>query len=228
MNLKRIKLSASTILVGLFGMAVFMTSCMKDPNSPGVEYMPDMYRSPAIEPYVDYGVVGDNVYDSLRDIMSVRKPVKGTIPRGFQPTTLPAGNDGYAMADSLKNPVPYSKEVLAEGKEIYRKMCSHCHGEKGMGDGKVVTNGGFPPPPAYASGNSSRGGRMADLSAGKIYHTITFGLNMMGSHASQISPEDRWKIVHYVQELQGKKKEETKVEATAKAEAGETEVATEG
>ena len=34
-----------------------MSSCSSDPDSPGKEYMPDMYRSPAIEPYVDYGEI---------------------------------------------------------------------------------------------------------------------------------------------------------------------------
>ena len=41
----------TTLVIVAFAM---MTSCTTDPNSPGVEYMPDMYRSPAIEAYVDY------------------------------------------------------------------------------------------------------------------------------------------------------------------------------
>jgi len=45
---------------------------------------------------------------------------------------------------------------------------------------------------------------MSQLTDGKIYHTITYGYNAMGSHASQISPEDRWKVVMYVHELQKK------------------------
>ena len=43
---------------------------------------------------------------------------------------------------------------------------------------------------------------MADLSEVEIYHTITYGLNHMGSHDSQITPTDRWKVVMYVHELQ--------------------------
>jgi len=42
-----------SIAIILFG------SCSADPNSPGLEYMPDMYRSPAIEPYIDYGKYED-------------------------------------------------------------------------------------------------------------------------------------------------------------------------
>ena len=43
---------------------------------------------------------------------------------------------------------------------------------------------------------------MKDLTDGKIYHTITHGVNLMGPHKSQLSPEQRWKIVMYVHELQ--------------------------
>jgi hypothetical protein len=42
---------------------------------------------------------------------------------------------------------------------------------------------------------------MRDLTDGKIYHTITHGVNLMGSHASQLNPDERWKIVMYVKEL---------------------------
>jgi hypothetical protein len=47
---------------------------------------------------------------------------------------------------------------------------------------------------------------MRDLTDGKIYHTITYGINLMGAHASQINPEDRWKIVMYVRQLQNDNK----------------------
>ena len=43
---------------------------------------------------------------------------------------------------------------------------------------------------------------MKDLNDGKIYHTITYGLNLMGPHASQLLPEERWKVVMWVHELQ--------------------------
>ncbi|HQS53421.1 MAG TPA: cytochrome c, partial [Daejeonella sp.] len=31
---------------------------------------------------------------------------------------------------------------------------------------------------------------------------ITHGVNLMGPHKSQLSPEQRWKVVMYVHELQ--------------------------
>ena len=45
---------------------------------------------------------------------------------------------------------------------------------------------------------------MSELSEGHIYHAIMFGLNAMGPHSSLIRESDRWKIVAYVQTIQGK------------------------
>ena len=41
----------------LLGVIFLLPSCESDPDSPGKEFMPDMYRSPAIEAYVDYGEI---------------------------------------------------------------------------------------------------------------------------------------------------------------------------
>jgi len=44
--------------VGSFSIGVLLlSSCTSNADSPGLEYMPDMYRSPALEAYVDYGEV---------------------------------------------------------------------------------------------------------------------------------------------------------------------------
>lgn len=132
-------------------------------------------------------------------------PPDGTTPVGFdrEIDQYPNTMEGYTAAGlTMKNPLPVTAATMSEGKVYYRNMCSHCHGATGNGDGTVVTVGGFPPPPSYSTGNSSRGGAMKDLSDGKIYHTITYGVNLMGPHRSQLSPTERWKIVMYVHELQ--------------------------
>ena len=38
-----------------------------------------------------------------------------------------------------------------------------------------------------------------DAGDGPLF-TITYGVNAMGPHASQITEEERWKIVYYIQE----------------------------
>lgn len=187
-------LKRAALLLLVIGCAGFLLeSCKGDPLSPGVEYMPDMYRSPSIETY------GGNSFYGESDSMAARLPVEGTIPRGFNPYPYPNSNEGLVMAGQhWKNPIPFSTEVLGEGKEIYTKFCQHCHGEEGKGDGLVVKNPSWPgPPKAYDNPV------IKVLTEGHIFHVITHGKNMMGPHASQINQEDRWKLVYYIQELQG-------------------------
>jgi mono/diheme cytochrome c family protein len=179
---------------GLTGL-MLVSSCAKDPKSPGLEYMPDMYRSPSLEVY--------GKSNHFADSLAMQKPVDGTVPRDFEFFDYPGTNEGYEAAGrDVKNPVAASSVNLAEGKRLYEIYCTNCHGPKGQGDGSIVAIGKFPPPPSYSKGNSSRGGAMRDLSDGKIYHTITYGLNLMGPHASQLLPEERWKVVMWVHELQ--------------------------
>lgn len=193
MTMKKIQ-----ILVLLTTGLAFLSGCSKDEKHPGYEYMPDMYRSPSYETYSEN--------PNFSDGMSARKPVPGTIPVGFRAFPFDGTKEGYDQAGlSWKVDSTLRTEAdLAEGQRQYENFCAPCHGAEGNGDGPVV-QAGFAPPPSYSKGNSSRGGKMADLSEGKIYHTITYGLNMMGSHASQIQPNDRSRIVMFVQKLQGPK-----------------------
>ncbi|HEX5001257.1 MAG TPA: cytochrome c [Bacteroidia bacterium] len=192
MNILRTKLYSGLILSVVVALS---TSCSKDPSKPGYEYMPDMYRSASFKAYSPDGFFADSA--------SARLPVHGTIPRGYEFFHYPGTREGYdAASRDLVNPIPATELNITEGKRLYSNYCMHCHGESGNGDGSLIQTGKFPPPPSYSTGVSSRGGNMKDLTDGKIYHTITYGLNLMGSHASQVSPEERWKIVLYIHQLQ--------------------------
>jgi len=197
-----------------------------DKNSPGVEYMPDMYRGPAVEAYVDYGqdpyTRSEELAVSQRERPSARQPVAGTIPfssdpakAGFNmPYPYPNTVEGYEAAGvSLKDPIAMTEANVEKGKVIFMKFCQACHGEQGMGDGPVVNNGNYPAPPAYD------GAQLKDLPEGKIFHSITYGKNIaMGAHASQLNKEERWLVTRYVQFLQnGGKMERGPVAAVAPA-----------
>jgi cytochrome c1 len=177
-------------------IAIAFASCSRDSLSPGLEYMPDMYRSPAMKAYVNY---------ENPDSMTARMPVAGTIPHSSNPDRkydfipYPYTNslEGYEAAGSeLKNPLAFNEVTLEEGKVLYTKYCIMCHGENGKGDGTLVQRDKFPPPPAY------NGPQLKDLPEGKMFHTITYGKGLMGSHASQVTKTERWKIIHYVKQLQ--------------------------
>ena len=228
-NFRNIKLMAIT---GLALGAVF-TSCKEDPNSPGMEYMPDMYRSAPIEAYVDYGEFKGKHEDSLVKDNPALLPPAGTVPYSSNSLNdlpykhgVPAGFDkshglygvavdsnGYANSASDVNPIAYSEDNAKEGKRLYGNFCIHCHGEKGDGQGSVVvnSNGAFPAPPSYQAA-------LKDLPAGQIFYSMTYGKGLMGSHASQLSKEERWKVVYHVQKLQGKELGIETVDSTVVAE----------
>ncbi len=191
------KLSKLYRNIGLASLALMGISCGEgDPNSPGIEYMPDMYRSPSIEVYVDY---------ENPSVSSVRVPVAGTIVFTSDEANE-MYNYPYPYADSFEDyeraglevtsPIPMTEETVEEGKVIYGNFCLHCHGKSGQGDGGVPSNSEYPPPPAYDGNN------LKNLPEGKMFHTITYGKGMMGSHASQLSKKDRWTVIQYVKYLQ--------------------------
>ncbi|MCS7074657.1 MAG: cytochrome c [Bacteroidia bacterium] len=176
-----------------FAALSLLVSCSKDPTSTGLEYAPQMYHSIPLEPYSqrDYNPF-------FADGKNAQAPVQGTIARGKIDYGYPYPNtpEGYEKAGAeLKNPLPFTPENLEEGKRLYTLYCVHCHGEAGDGQGSIPAAGKFPPPPAY-------NGPLKNLPEGKMYHTITYGKNLMGSHASQLSPEERWKVIFYVKTLQ--------------------------
>lgn len=191
-------------------VAAALTSCKTDPNAPGVEYMPDMYRSPAPEAYVDYG--NSKVMDLSqvkKDEMGVvpvlsRRPPVGTIPYQSNPSMVAfvmpyalnnTTEDYERSAVEVHSPLKSTKENVEKGKDIYTKMCTHCHGAEGHGDGAIAKNGHIAGIPDYAT-------KLKDLPEGKMYHTITYGKGLMGQHASQLNQLERWQVIEWVKCLQ--------------------------
>jgi mono/diheme cytochrome c family protein len=178
-------------------VVALVASCTYDDiKKPGYEYMPNMYRSPDYETY--------SANPNFPDSMTARQPVAGTIARGDAiysdmdrlPYPYPNTPEGYEQAGrELKSPILRTEANMAEGKRLYQNYCLICHGEKGLGDGPVTLRNG-PKPPAYSSD------LLKDLPEGKMFHTTQYGKNMMGSHASQLTATQRWKIIGYVHTLQ--------------------------
>ncbi len=172
-------------------------SCGNDGR--GYEYMPNMYRSPSLETY------GKNIV--FKDSLNARKPVKGTIARGYLKTfNYGASLDDYLLSgQEAVNPLENNKDNIDEGKVLYAMFCKHCHGSNGAGGGSI-THPIYSAVPHYNDNKQIRrsGATMSELTEGHLFHAITYGLNAMGPHASQLTETERWKIVLYVQELQKK------------------------
>jgi len=173
------------VLTSAFFLALLAVACGK--TSPGYEFMPDMARSVPYDAF-DLNPVTKNG-------QTLQRPVPGTVARGSLPFRYAATPEEAERAGrELLDPFPPSPEVLARGEKVYRTFCWVCHGETGQGDGPITTK--FPPPPSYTSE------RVRALPEGHIFHVITRGTALMPSYAAQISPEDRWKAIRYVQQLQ--------------------------
>ncbi|RZL10843.1 MAG: cytochrome c, partial [Pedobacter sp.] len=155
--------------------------------------------------YDPIGYNPDQPNRAFKNGLTSQVPPANTTPIGFtELDKFPNTNDGANIAGAqLVSPITIDQKTLLEGQKLYTVFCSPCHGDKGDGKGHLVNIEKISGVPAYfGDGASSRGGLVKDMPAGKIYHTIKYGLNTMGSYASQLTPVERWKVVAYVQQLQ--------------------------
>lgn len=169
---------------------ITLVACDRHRNHPGWDYFPDMFYSTAYETYSENPNFGDS--------MTMRVPPQGSVPRDYIPFDYTVAADSRARAgEELVNPFPVSEENLARGKEAYRIFCDGCHGPSGAGDGRLFTMGFYPMKPRPVAGPGA-----TPLRDGEIYHTITLGFGSMGPHGSQVRPDDRWKTVLFIRQLQ--------------------------
>jgi mono/diheme cytochrome c family protein len=171
--------------------AVFIISCGGDSSevtqksNRSVQYFPNMYESVGYETYQEGQIFPGN--------LEAQKPVDGTVSKGWMPYDYQDDNDGYASAKAgLANPLPYTEEHLTNGEALYNIYCAICHGTKGNGKGHLVTTEKILGVPSYDA---------REITQGSIYHVMYYGINYMGSYASQTSIEERWQIAHHVDAL---------------------------
>lgn len=163
-----------------------LVSCF-DKSKPNYQFMDEMYRDAAYSTYGEYGIFPNQ--------QAAMKPAANTIHRGWMPYEYEHTNDDFARArEELRNPLPVTEANLKQGKAMYDINCAICHGAKGDGQGTLVEREKFLGVPSFADE-----GRV--ITEGSIYHVIMYGLNNMGSYASQTSIEERWQIVMHTYNL---------------------------
>lgn len=172
------------------GLALFavlaMVSCA-DNAKPNFQYMPNMYEPIGYETYGSYEVFPGQ--------MEAMLPAEGSIPRGWKPYDYANTTEGLELAKAeLKNPLEVTESSLEKGKKLYDIYCAVCHGTKGDGQGILVKREKILGIPSYDAA-----GRV--INEGGIYHVQMYGLNTMGSYASQTNEEERWQIAQHVMNL---------------------------
>ena len=151
-----------------------------------------MAYSRAYEAYAPNNLAKEN-------INYVPYPVPGTIRRGdLFPYPLANDSNGYRMSAEIKDPLPpLNAEDMKEAQRLFNINCAICHGPEMNAQGPLATGGKVP---AVANLTLAQ---YVKMPVGTMFHSITYGKGLMGSYASQVTPKQRWMIIHYIKSKQG-------------------------
>ena len=179
--------------------AVVFISC-DSKRQPGKIYMPDMTYSRAYETYAlrDSTIFTLDAAEAGHKIYYNGQSVNGSMKRGeLAPYTVPNDSNGLLNLSSLvKNPLaPLTTADSAEAGRLFNINCGICHGLKAEANGPVA---------AKIGGVKSIIASSPTYSDGRLFFVMTYGQNNMGSYASQLSREQRWRIVQYIRTLEPK------------------------
>ncbi|MGF7218986.1 mono/diheme cytochrome c family protein [Spirosoma lacussanchae] len=193
----------SVAAIAMVGLIIAGSACKRGHDDTNVEFAPQMYDAVGYEPYRQ---IRPNTINP--EGLNMRLPARGTVARPNYHTQFGTGDsattdlmiynipkDSIGLAERvLTNPILETEKTLEEGKVLYGRYCIHCHGEGGKGDGLVGKE--YKGVPSYSAD------AYKTMNDGHIFHVITHGKGRMWPHGSQMTPEERWKIVQYVHKLQ--------------------------
>jgi mono/diheme cytochrome c family protein len=192
------------LIAGCMAGITILASCGEDvKRKPGTIYMPDMAYSRAYETYADHSNLEE------KGISFNNQPVAGTVSRSQDyvyhiPKDSAGSETQYMASAAVASPVQMlSDKDMEEAKRLYLVNCGICHGSKLDGNGPLWKDGSGPYPakPATLKGDA----KYEDMTEGMMFYSVTYGRNLMGSYASQLTPTQRWNIIHYIKVEQGKK-----------------------
>jgi len=97
-------------------------------------------------------------------------------------------------AKKMKNSIKPTEASIQKGKEVFEQKCALCHGDKG--DGKGPAAAGLDPKPTNFQ--NSHGQKMTD---GEHFWKITTGRGPMPSYEKDLTAEERWHVINYINTL---------------------------
>lgn len=156
-----------------------------------VPWFDHMVKSPAVGPYKRADVP--------------RYTPKGSVPITGGEAEWGTGNPGGSppmygfdtlTANALRNPTLDPAATLARGDTLYTNFCSACHG--GAGDGKALVG-------VKMGAMSLLTDKAKGYVDGYIYSIVRYGRGVMPQYGDKIyRPADRWAVVNYVRQMQGR------------------------
>ena len=190
------------LISGVFILAAWISGC-DSKREPGHVYMPDMAYSRAFETYAerDSTIFTTDPANPKHLIFYNNMPVKGTLKRGELPDyKVPNDSMGLlTLSSTVTNPLPpLTTDDSIEAGRLFNINCAICHGVGAENNGPLASSGKF-------GGIKSIMAAAPTFADGRIFHVMTYGQNMMGSYASQLTRTQRWRIVQYIRSLQAQK-----------------------
>ncbi len=161
--------------------------------------------------------------DFFADGLGARRPVKGTVPVGFELPSKPAsapdfkppqygfangldyystGKIGDFYGDGLPKEIALSKALLERGERQYNIYCAVCHAASGNGKGVTSKYGIMTAFNFHQAGSMDASNPGAYRADGAIYDVITNGKGLMGPYGGNLTVQDRWAIVAYIRAMQ--------------------------
>lgn len=197
-------------LLIISGIITAVIGCSEVRRDPGRIYMPDMAYSDAYETYADHSKL------TKEGVNYTALPVAGTVARGDLPH-FPIAEDklgdtvNYVASKAVTSPIAaLNGEEMKEAERLYLVNCGICHGPKLDGNGPLWKDGNGPYPSAPK--NLVEDAVVSKMPEGQMFYSITYGKNLMGSYASQLSTKERWMVIAYI-----KGKQAAKIAASAPA-----------
>ncbi|HVX26825.1 MAG TPA: cytochrome c [Parafilimonas sp.] len=195
-------------LVIFFIAVLIIAGCSSVRRDPGRVYMPDMGPSRAYETYDarDSNVFTTDSNEQGRKIFYNNMPVAGTIARDEEmpfpfAKDFPGDTTNYVASKQVMSPITNMDSAqMQEAQRLYLVYCGVCHGPKLDGNGPLYKdgNGPFPAAPANFVGND----RYKNMPEGQMFYSVTYGKNLMGSYASQLTRHQRWMVIAYIKSKQ--------------------------
>jgi mono/diheme cytochrome c family protein len=209
------------VIALIFLEAIAITACNNVRRKTGAVYMPDMGYSVALETYAkpDSSKFTNNPSEAGEGkIYYTAYPVAGTMARGDElpfPYEMdkPGDSINYVASKQVQSPVPTLTAIqMKEAERLYLVNCAICHGVKLDGNGPLYKDGSgpFPSKPATLVGDP----KYAAMPEGQMFYSVTYGKNLMGSYASQITSRQRWMIIHFIKTQQAAKSSTAAAPAT--------------
>ena len=128
------------------------------------------------------------------DGRAMRQPPAGTVPREriVQQPELTTGKDRNGQ-DVTAIPLPVTAALMHAGRTRFEIYCAACHGLLGDGVSPVATQMSLRPPPNL--------NKLHNTGPAHLFQVITQGFGLMASYAPQLTAQERWAVIAYLEAL---------------------------